>query len=99
MGKLRDESPEPAHMQITSHQPAMMNEVTGHSVIQQWTMSRNPEEWENRQEKLRVTGYKIESRLMSVRDEYDEKICDCTMRLDGMVMSTQWVNLCSKLLQ
>ncbi|ORY00553.1 hypothetical protein BCR34DRAFT_546839 [Clohesyomyces aquaticus] len=33
---------------------------------------------------------KIKARLAAIRDEYDEKIRDCTMRVDGMAMATQW---------
>ncbi|KAH7091633.1 hypothetical protein FB567DRAFT_278455 [Paraphoma chrysanthemicola] len=33
---------------------------------------------------------KIRARLSDIRDEYDEKIRDCTMRVDGMAMATQW---------
>jgi hypothetical protein len=35
-------------------------------------------------------GHRIQERLLSIRDDYDEKIRDCTMRLDGMAMATQW---------
>ncbi|KAF2748387.1 hypothetical protein M011DRAFT_466795 [Sporormia fimetaria CBS 119925] len=35
-------------------------------------------------------GDKITRRIMTIRDEYDEKIRDCTMRIDGMAMATQW---------
>lgn len=40
----------------------------------------------------RTTG-KIKARLEAIRDEYDEKIRDCTMRVDGMAMATQWVSI------
>ncbi|KAF9701379.1 hypothetical protein EKO04_001039 [Ascochyta lentis] len=39
---------------------------------------------------MRTVGAKITSRLISICDEYDEKIRDCTMRVDGMAMATQW---------
>ncbi|KAJ0122627.1 hypothetical protein J7T55_003142 [Diaporthe amygdali] len=39
---------------------------------------------------MRRTGRKVVSRLQSIIDEYDDKIRDCTMRLDGMAMATQW---------
>lgn len=38
-------------------------------------------------------GEKIAGRLISLRDEYEDKIRDCTMRVDGMAMATQWVIL------
>jgi hypothetical protein len=44
-------------------------------------------------QQMRKTGEKIRVRLAAIRDEYDEKIRDCTMRVDGMAMATQWVNL------
>jgi hypothetical protein len=34
---------------------------------------------------------KIKSRLATIHDEYEEKIRDCNMRIDGMAMATQWV--------
>jgi hypothetical protein len=37
------------------------------------------------------TTTKIKTRLTAICDEYDEKIRDCTMRLDGMAIATQWV--------
>lgn len=42
-------------------------------------------------EKMRRTGYKIKDRIQDIIDEYDDKIRDCTMRVDGMAMATQWV--------
>lgn len=39
------------------------------------------------------TGEKISVRLAAIRDEYDEKIRDCTMRVEGMAMATQWVSI------
>jgi hypothetical protein len=43
-------------------------------------------------QQMRRTGERIKVRLAAIRDEYDEKIRDCTMRVDGMAMATQWVN-------
>lgn len=37
-------------------------------------------------------GGKIKSRLATIYDEYEEKIRDCSMRIDGMAMATQWVS-------
>jgi hypothetical protein len=34
---------------------------------------------------------KIKARLIAIRDDYEEKIRDCNMRVDGMAMATQWV--------
>jgi Mg2+ and Co2+ transporter CorA len=39
---------------------------------------------------MQHVGEKIKARLNAIRDEYDEKIRDCTMRVDGMAMATQW---------
>lgn len=39
------------------------------------------------------TGNKIAGRLVAIHEEYEEKIRDCTMRLDGMAMATQWVTI------
>lgn len=35
-------------------------------------------------------GAKINDRLQAIIDEYDDKIRECTMRIDGMAMATQW---------
>ncbi|KAF3004729.1 hypothetical protein E8E14_008971 [Neopestalotiopsis sp. 37M] len=40
--------------------------------------------------KRKATGYKIASRIRALIEEYDDKIRDCTMRIDGMAMATQW---------
>lgn len=42
-------------------------------------------------EQMRRAGYKIGVRIQEIIDEYDDKIRDCTMRVDGMAMATQWV--------
>ncbi|KAI1503340.1 hypothetical protein F5X99DRAFT_375787 [Biscogniauxia marginata] len=39
---------------------------------------------------VRRTGYKIRNRIQDMIEEYDEKIRDCTMRIEGMAMATQW---------
>ncbi|KAF2265257.1 hypothetical protein CC78DRAFT_616160 [Lojkania enalia] len=41
---------------------------------------------------LRNISYMVKQRLMAIRDEYDDKIRDCTMRVDGMAMATQWAH-------
>lgn len=40
---------------------------------------------------LRRDGNKIKDRIEAIIDEYHDKIRDCTMRVDGMAMATQWV--------
>ncbi|KAI0127540.1 hypothetical protein BJ170DRAFT_683378 [Xylariales sp. AK1849] len=32
----------------------------------------------------------IQDRIQAIIDEYDDKVRDCTMRVDGMAMATQW---------
>jgi hypothetical protein len=50
---------------------------------------------EETKEQLQRVGQKIKDRVQTIIDEYDEKIRDCTMRVDGMAMATQWVrSLC-----
>lgn len=39
----------------------------------------------------RRVGSRIKERIQDVVDEYDDKIRDCSMRVDGMAMATQWV--------
>lgn len=46
----------------------------------------------NGEHKRRVT-IKIRNRLRDIINEYDDKIRDCTMRVDGMAMATQWVRI------
>ncbi|CAN9091286.1 unnamed protein product [Alternaria alternata] len=41
-------------------------------------------------QRMRQVGKKIELRLNTICEEYDAKIRDCTMRVDGMAMATQW---------
>jgi len=41
-------------------------------------------------EQLQRAGHKIKDRIQAIIDEYDDKIRDCTMRVDGMAMATQW---------
>ncbi|KAN0102708.1 hypothetical protein V8E51_011021 [Hyaloscypha variabilis] len=41
-------------------------------------------------ERLRRVGDKISGRIQGIIDEYDDKIRDCTMRVEGMAMATQW---------
>jgi hypothetical protein len=43
--------------------------------------------------RMMIVSGKIKNRLHAIIDNYDEKIRDCTMRVDGMAMATQWVNL------
>ena len=49
------------------------------------------QEPETSHERLRRVGDKINSRIQGIIDEYDDKIRDCTMRVEGMAMATQWV--------
>jgi hypothetical protein len=41
---------------------------------------------------LRSTSLKIKQRLIALRDDYEDRIQDCTMRVDGMAMATQWAH-------
>ncbi|KAK4215506.1 hypothetical protein QBC37DRAFT_458744 [Rhypophila decipiens] len=43
-------------------------------------------------ENMRRAGGKIKDRIQAIVDEYDDKIRDCTMRVDGMAMATQWAD-------
>jgi hypothetical protein len=44
-------------------------------------------------EQLQRVGQKIKDRIQGIIDEYDDKIRDCTMRVDGMAMATQWARI------
>ncbi len=46
---------------------------------------------EKNKHQMRRAGRKIKERLEAIIDEYEEKIRDCTMRVEGMAMATQWV--------
>ncbi|KAH7161678.1 hypothetical protein EDB81DRAFT_839971 [Dactylonectria macrodidyma] len=41
-------------------------------------------------ERMRRTGNRIKNRVRDIIDEYHEKVRDCTLRVDGMTMATQW---------
>ncbi|KAK0619098.1 hypothetical protein B0T14DRAFT_518561 [Immersiella caudata] len=43
-------------------------------------------------ERLHQTGSKFAARCREISDEYDNKIRDCKMRLEGMAMANQWAN-------
>lgn len=40
---------------------------------------------------VKVTGRRIKTRLEAIKDEYEDWVRDCSMRVDGMAMATQWV--------
>lgn len=42
--------------------------------------------------RLKRLSIKIRNRLSDIIKEYEDKIRDCTMRVDGMAMATQWVS-------
>ncbi|KAH8802628.1 hypothetical protein F5884DRAFT_802481 [Xylogone sp. PMI_703] len=50
-------------------------------------IQRNPEVIK---EQMQRVGNKIKNRIQAIISEYDNKIRDCTMRVDGMAMATQW---------
>lgn len=58
---------------------------------QQYEGSMVQQEPEVVRERLRRVGDKIYGRIQAIIDEYDDKIRDCTMRVEGMAMATQWV--------
>ncbi|KAM5341701.1 hypothetical protein ACJ41O_014732 [Fusarium nematophilum] len=41
-------------------------------------------------ERMRRAGQRIKDRVREIIDEYQDKIRDCGMRVDGMAMATQW---------
>jgi hypothetical protein len=55
-----------------------------------YSMPTTRKELEDNKEIFQQTGQKIKDRIQDIIDEYDEKIRDCTMRVDGMAMATQW---------
>jgi hypothetical protein len=58
-----------------------------------WVCVRQKDNTEQTKNQMRKTGRKIKERLQAIIDEYDDKIRDCTMRVDGMAMATQWVKV------
>lgn len=86
-----DQPPEP-RIHATEHQPGNSQaDKDGHQ-------PPNPEaEWSasassSYARHMRRAGRKVLGRLHSIIDEYDDKVRDCSMRLDGMAMATQWVS-------
>lgn len=51
-----------------------------------------------REARRKRVNMKIRNRLQDIIDEYDDKIRDCTMRVDNMAMATQWVSQTEPLL-
>lgn len=41
---------------------------------------------------LRTAGRRIKGRLSTIQDEYEDWVRDCSMRVEGMAMATQWVS-------
>jgi CRISPR/Cas system-associated endoribonuclease Cas2 len=58
-----------------------------------WVIKRQRSELELTKDQMRRAGRKIKDRLQDIIDEYDDKIRDCSMRVDGMAMATQWVSI------
>ncbi|KAF3059977.1 hypothetical protein GL218_05118 [Daldinia childiae] len=54
------------------------------------TIPQSKENVESRNDRMRIFGARINSRLQAMIEEYEDKIRECTMRLDGMAMATQW---------
>jgi hypothetical protein len=55
-------------------------------------MNMAPEQAAGNLKRLRRTGQRIKERLLEIIAEYDEKIRDCTMIMDGMTLATQLVS-------
>lgn len=58
------------------------------------TVTSHPErinESHRYQTSIQQAGIRMKDRLITLIDEYDDMIRDCTMRVDNMAMSTQWV--------
>ncbi|KAI1214228.1 uncharacterized protein F4807DRAFT_407124, partial [Annulohypoxylon truncatum] len=47
-------------------------------------------ECELQRRNMRSIGDKVNDRLLIIIEEYEEKIRECTMRIDGMMVATQW---------
>ncbi|KAI3391293.1 hypothetical protein diail_7624 [Diaporthe ilicicola] len=83
---------------LASHTDELSNTVFKDHIIGQgrpWTAVRNgeldsKEYTDASRANLRRVGVKIRDRVQEIIDEYDAKIRDCTMRVDGMAMATQW---------
>lgn len=43
-------------------------------------------------EELRISGHRIRQRLLDIQAEYDDKIRECGMIIDGMVLAAQLVS-------
>jgi len=69
-------------------------EVEGNRTFQKgrerYSVSKIRKDPEVVKKQMRRVGQKIKGRVQAIIDEYDDKIRDCTMRVDGMAMATQW---------
>jgi len=68
-------------------QPESIQELDGVIVSQGFCEQKDLDQ---NKRKLRRIGQKIQDRIQAIIDEYDDKIRDCTMRVEGMAMATQW---------
>ncbi|KAF8862500.1 hypothetical protein BDZ45DRAFT_723050 [Acephala macrosclerotiorum] len=55
-----------------------------------WIAVEQSDSPERKKNIMRRAGRKIRDRLQAIIDEYEDKIRDCSMRLEGMAMATQW---------
>lgn len=59
-----------------------------------WEPKQKPQRFrtpEDRRNYMRRVTSRIKDRVQDIVMEYEDKIRDCTMRVDGMAMATQWV--------
>jgi hypothetical protein len=78
--------------------PAVVNSRAAHAKLQCLMSPKDSQSELNvyeaplkRLEDEKRINSKIQDRLHAIIEEYEEKIRECTMRVDGMAMSTQWV--------
>ncbi|KAI0172130.1 hypothetical protein GGR52DRAFT_455980 [Hypoxylon sp. FL1284] len=64
--------------------------MNGLSLLGKTSSAENDEE--RRKAEMRKAGAKIKDRLLAIIEEYEDKIRECTMRIDGMAMTTQWAD-------
>lgn len=78
----------PIHKGHTSDDTNLSKKASEHSSCTADEQGYNSE----RRNQMQRTSRKIKDRLQDIIEEYEGKIRDCTMRVDGMAMATQWVN-------
>ena len=86
-----------SHCAYESSCPLEHSQTVKASESEESLITINKDEDYHRQE-MRKVGEKIQKRIMAIREEYNDRIGDCTMRLNGVETATNWVFIPFKLI-